>query len=223
MNNQENHSAMKKKLLDKLIVRVYDKHAFCRSHILSILSGLCESNTIPREYLFDIFKKACDRIKDVSAHVRKKAIQLLIITMQYYYVIYVESQKQSETRKFLSLEKVEKDLSINKLQEEDIVNGMAEIEESIKQVKDPLNPELQELQADLKALKKKNEMCATMRRCLQEYKEVLQAVQEIAPNLEMLLGSKNVGDVLETIKLLTFLHKTNIESCKVLFNNSPSF
>lgn len=215
MSNLENHNVMKKKLLDKLILRVYDKHAFCRSHILGILSNLCEENTIPRDYLFDIFKKACDRIKDVSAHVRKKAIQLLTITMKYYYVIYVESQKQIESKKFLSKEKIEKDLNNNKMEEADIKNGILELEETLKEITDPLKPEIQEIQADIKALKRKYDHCMNMRKCLQEYKEILVSVEEICPNLEVLLGSKNIGDVVETIKLLTFLHKTNIESSKV--------
>ena len=215
MNNLENHNAMKKKLLDKLLLRVYDKHAFCRSHILGILSGLCEGNTVPRDYLFDIFKKACDRIKDVSAHVRKKAIQLLMITMQYYFAIYVESQKQIEIKKFLSKEKIEKDLNNNKMEEADIKNGIAELEESLKEIIDPLKPELQEIHADIKALKRKHEHCMNMRKCLQEYREMLVSIEEICPNLEVLLGSKNIGDVVETIKLLTFLSKTNVESSRV--------
>ena len=215
MNNQENHIIMKKKLLDKLILRVYDKHAFCRSHILGVLSSLCESNTVPRDYLFEIFTKACDRIKDVSAHVRKKAIQLLTITMHYYFVIYVESQKQIDKKKFLTKEKIEKDLNNNRLEEGDIKQGISELEESLKQIDDPLKPEINEIQTDIKSLKRKLEQCLNMRKCLQEYKDILLAIEGICPNLEVLLGSKNIGDVSETIKLLTFLHKTNIESSKV--------
>jgi len=215
MNNQENHIIMKKKLLDKMILRVYDKHAFCRSHVLGVLSNLCEANTVPRDYLFEIFKKACDRIKDVSAHVRKKTIQLLTITMRYYYVIYVESQKQIENKKFLSKERIEKDLNDNRLEEADIKQNLFELEESLKKIDDPLKPEVNEIQADIKALKRKLEQNMNMRKCLQEYKEILLSIEEICPNLEILLGSKNIGDVVETIRLMTFLFKTNIESSKV--------
>jgi len=140
---------------------------------------------------------------------------LLTITMKYYYVIYVESQKQIESKKFLSKEKIEKDLNNNKMEEADIKNGILELEETLKEITDPLKPEIQEIQADIKALKRKYDHCMNMRKCLQEYKEILVSVEEICPNLEVLLGSKNIGDVVETIKLLTFLHKTNIESSKV--------
>lgn len=217
MNNQENHIMMKKKLLDKLIPRVYDKHAYCRSHILGVLSSLCEGNTVPRDYLFEIFKKACDRIKDVSAHVRKKAIQLIIITMQYYYLLFVESQKQIEIKKFLTKERLDKDLNNSRLEESEIKQGLMELEESLKQIEDPLNPQINEIQADIKSLKRKHEQCLNMRKYLQEYKEILLAIDEICPNLEILLGSKNIGDVLETIKLITYLYRNNIESSKVIF------
>lgn len=217
MNNQENHITMKKKLLDKLILRIYDKISFCRSHVLGVLSSLCEGNTIPRDYLFQIFKKACERIKDVSAHVRKKAIQLLMITMHYYYVIYVESQKQIEVKKFLSKEKIEKDLNNSKLEEVDIKQEITELEESLKKIEDPLNPQINEIQADTKALKRKLDQCLTMRKYLHEYLEILLNIEEICPNLEILLGSKNLGDVIETIRLFTFLFRTNIESSKVIF------
>lgn len=65
---------MKNKLLDKLIQRVYDKNAFARTYVLGVLSQLCEDNVIPLEYLKPILQVACDRIKDVSALVRRKAI-----------------------------------------------------------------------------------------------------------------------------------------------------
>ncbi len=51
---QENHKNMKKKLLERLIQRVYDKHAFCRSNVLGILANLCEENTIPRNFLLEV-------------------------------------------------------------------------------------------------------------------------------------------------------------------------
>lgn len=65
---------MKKKLLDRLIHRVYDKHAHGRTHVLGILASLCEENVVPVDFLQPILKVACDRIRDVSANVRKKAI-----------------------------------------------------------------------------------------------------------------------------------------------------
>ena len=54
---------MKKRLLDKLLKRIYDKHAFARSHTLGTLASLCKENFIPLDYIDPIFHKACDRIK----------------------------------------------------------------------------------------------------------------------------------------------------------------
>lgn len=81
----------KKKLLDTLITRIFDKHAYCRSCVLGVLGDLCSENVVPKDYLMPILKCGCDRMKDASAHVRKKAITLLYMVMKYYRVIFVES------------------------------------------------------------------------------------------------------------------------------------
>lgn len=73
----ENHDKAKEKILDALVQRIYDKHAFCRSHVLNVFIELCQANLIPQSYLFPLIGCACDRIKDTSANVRRKAIILL--------------------------------------------------------------------------------------------------------------------------------------------------
>lgn len=214
-NFQENHLNMKKKLLERLIQRVYDKHAFCRSHSLGLLANLCENNTIPRDFLMEVFKKACDRIKDVSANVRKRAIQLLTITVQYYYVIFVESQKQMNSKKFLTKLDLEKDISENKTMEEELRISLEEIEKNMMKIEDPLNEEINDMHSELNSLKRKLEQTLNLRKYLVEYRDILIEIDEICPNLEQLLGSKNIGDIQETVRLLTFMNKFNIESSKV--------
>lgn len=53
-NNAENHLKARKKLIDTLLTRCYDKNSFCRSHVLSCFSDLCENNVIPKDYLMKI-------------------------------------------------------------------------------------------------------------------------------------------------------------------------
>ena len=75
--NVEHHDKARKKLIDTLLTRIYDKNSFCRSHVLFIFSDLCENNVIPKEYLMTLLKFACDRMKDTSVFVRKRTIILL--------------------------------------------------------------------------------------------------------------------------------------------------
>ena len=50
----ENHNVVKKKLLETLLRRVYDKNAYSRSETMEILCDLCEKNCIPQEFLQDV-------------------------------------------------------------------------------------------------------------------------------------------------------------------------
>ncbi len=66
-----------------LINRVYDKHAFCRAHVilkkfnlkvLGVIIDLCDNNCIPMEYIKKMFKIAIGRTKDIGAIVRRRAL-----------------------------------------------------------------------------------------------------------------------------------------------------
>jgi hypothetical protein len=69
---------MKLNLLDKLIERVYDKHAHSRSCVLGVLSDLCQENVIPMETLGSLLKIAADRVI---------LITLNLITVYLSYII----------------------------------------------------------------------------------------------------------------------------------------
>ncbi|KRX04791.1 hypothetical protein PPERSA_06425 [Pseudocohnilembus persalinus] len=47
-----------------------------------------------------------------------------------------------------------------------------------------------------------------------QYSNFIEVVDILVPNLVQMLGSKNTGDVLETIRLLTQLKRFNIESAQ---------
>lgn len=55
-------------------MRLYDKHAYARLHTLDIISELVEKNLMSYNLLKLFLGKAIERIKDLSAFVRKKAI-----------------------------------------------------------------------------------------------------------------------------------------------------
>lgn len=64
--SQEQDSATisqnKRKLLDILMKRLYDKNSYCRGTALDVLSMLFNENSIPIEFLHPILKQCCERV-----------------------------------------------------------------------------------------------------------------------------------------------------------------
>lgn len=71
----------KEKFITTFLQRIYDKHSFCRSHVLGVLGQLVSDKTVDKKYLVLLLKAGIDRVKDISINVRKKALQLLNTTI----------------------------------------------------------------------------------------------------------------------------------------------
>lgn len=110
---------------------------------------------------------------------------------------------------------LKKEINENKQEEEDKRKSLEDVEQEMLNTSELSNENLEELQGIQNGLKRKLEQIVNLRKYLLEYREILEDIKEICPNLEQLLGSKNQFDVLETMKLLTFMFKCNIESSKV--------
>ncbi|KRX03620.1 Armadillo-type fold [Pseudocohnilembus persalinus] len=215
-NNADNHLKQKKKLLDTLISRIYDKHAFCRSAVLQVLSDLCEENTIPVDYLQHLLRSGCDRIKDVSANVRKRAIYLITMVIKYYYLIFVQSKKDN-TDKFQSKSVIQNDLKFALKDKQEFIQVVKEIEDQLDNIREDTEENeriFEQLQQRRKQFKRKLEAINQLESTLKEYLEMITTIEEVTPLLTQLLGSKSTNDVLESIRLFLFLHKTNIECSK---------
>jgi hypothetical protein len=52
----------KRKLLDILMKRLYDKNSYCRGTTVDVLSMLFNENSIPIEFLHPILKNCCERV-----------------------------------------------------------------------------------------------------------------------------------------------------------------
>lgn len=127
-DDSESHEKAREKILDALLQRVYDKHAFCRSHVLGTLVDLCTANLVPQTYLSQLLESACDRIKDTSANVRRKAIQLLQKVVEYYSIVFVKSQNRT---KFLTDEEIEREASFNSAEKQELLMEVRTIEVSL--------------------------------------------------------------------------------------------
>ena len=170
----EMHSNMKNKLLSKLMSRMIDKHAFGRSFTLNLLIQLCEENVIPVDILQDLLKESCTRIKDASAHVRKKALQLLNIIIKIYYSIFVESQNNNS---FMSEESLDEEYKKQKQEIEELQEEIQKIEEDLNKVSD--EEMFEQLQAEKNSLKRKIDVCTKTEKKILQYKNVLESFKNV--------------------------------------------
>lgn len=88
------------KLFACLEMRLYDKHAYARLHTLDIISELVERNLLPYNLLKVFLSKSIEKIKDISAFVRKKALQLVQRIIISYQMIYTTDKS---SYKFVSI------------------------------------------------------------------------------------------------------------------------
>ena len=64
-------------------------------------------------------------------------------------------------------------------------------------------------------MKRRLDICIQIQNKFRDYSSFVKAITQIIPNLISLLGSKNINDVIETIKLLVALNKSNIQASEV--------
>ncbi|KAL4489279.1 hypothetical protein ABPG72_006343 [Tetrahymena utriculariae] len=217
--NEESKIKQKEKLLDRLIDRVYDKHAYSRAQVLTILADLCENNAIPPQFLPQILKAAISRTRDVGAIVRRKALQLISRVVNYYVYIY----QTNKDGKFITKEQVIKEIKKLDMQNLSCAEQLEKIEERLREItqsEDPaelllLQDEIESLTTKQKSVKAQMAQIAQLQSRYQEYQDFLHALDILIPILIQLLGSKSVYDVLETIRLLMYLKKYNITTSEL--------
>ena len=174
--NMKNYENKKLKLLEKLLTRIFDKHAHCRSQALSVLCTLCQENVVPIEFLHPILAGACDRIKDISAFVRRKAIQLLLILVNIYFAVFVKSQNR---KVFMSLEEIENEINFCESDIKDLEKDLREIEDEVKKGEKD-NEEILNLQKDHQELVRKREQSNQVKEKLKDYRQFLTAIDQVS-------------------------------------------
>ncbi len=173
--NQDNQNKTKRKLLDKLLTRIYDKHAFARSHVVGIWIELCQEDVVPKEYLLELLKSSCDRLKDVSAHVRKKSIQLLSVVISIYHKIFVPQTKKS----FIHKDEISKEIQFTLQEKEDIKKQIKRANESAKQLIED-SEEYNEMQNEINSMQKRLEESDKVLALLEEYKQILVLIDSVS-------------------------------------------
>lgn len=179
LDNKESRIKQKTRLLDKLVKRINDKHAFARAHVFKIFIDLCTSNVVPKEYLSVLLRCACERIQDVSANVRKKAIELLNVLVGMYYGIFVENKE----RGFLSKEDLERE---KKYTQSEISNLEAKIKKTKEEMKQFMeeSDEQNELADDLKVMTGRWSHLDNTKKHIEEYLALLAQLEKVIFALE---------------------------------------
>ena len=61
---EDTYKEPREKFLCIFLQRITDKHAYCRSHVLSVLGTLAAKKIVPKKYLPHLMKAGIDRIMD---------------------------------------------------------------------------------------------------------------------------------------------------------------
>jgi hypothetical protein len=195
-DNDDMYKESREKFVTTLLQRIYDKSSFCRNHVLGVLAQLAADKIVEKKYLVLLLKAGIDRVKDVSINVRKRALQLINITVD-----------ELCSREMPELSDIERDIEIAELE----LKTLAEEEEKLKVLIDQADDEerLEDLVSSVKLVKKQLKVTEERQLRLFEEKELIGLINKVMESIRILLGSKADTDVLETIKLFIKLHRLN--------------
>lgn len=174
LDNQDAYKKAKIRLLDKLVKRVNDKNAYSRAHVMKSLVDLCTSNVVPQQYLKVMLQKGCERIKDISANVRKKALELLDKVIRIYYNIFVGNVDSG----FMSSSEIQRQQQFNSEEEEDARRQISAIEEKARSQLRGIE-EYEKLQSDLRIQRRKLESLKTQEEHITEYLHMLNSIEKV--------------------------------------------
>jgi hypothetical protein len=184
-------------------------------------------NVIEPYFYEDLMSVALGRIKDVSINVRKASMSLLEEIIKIKAIFYEVNEKKGDG--FLSNKAIDVELdNLNKVFKEhsDAADKVKEdikalrlqfVEENPDSNKDEINDKLKE---DAKFIELKEQYDKHMKNKTDQedfidfyngYKSLLSSLESSVPLLTQLLGSKTQSDIIESIKLLTYLQKMKIE------------
>jgi len=223
---RNNYQKTKDKLLRILLRRIYDKTSFVRKEVLNCFKIMIVKNVIDTYFYEDLMSVALGRIKDVSINVRKAAMSLLEEIIKIKAIFY--EIKETKGGGFMAKWDVERELNnLDKLLKENVeksnsIKGeikilrMKFVDENPDSNKEDIN---EKLTADPAFLELKDQYDKVSKYKVDHdefvdfyegYVSLLSSLESSVPLLTQLLGSKTQSDIVESIKLLTYLQKMNI-------------
>ena len=224
---RNNYQKTKDKLLRILLRRIYDKASYVRKEVLNCFKLMIVKNTIEPYFYEDLMSVALGRMKDQSINVRKASMSLLEEIIKIKAIFYEVNEKKGDG--FASKATIDSEISSIMKIVDQAKESSENIKEQIKLLRiellnkmpDATKEEINEkLKADSEFLKLKEQYDNSMKQkagnedfieFYNGYKSLITSLESSVPLLTQLLGSPTASDVIESIKLLTYLQKMKIE------------
>ena len=224
---RSNYQKTKDKLLRILLRRIYDKTSYVRKEVLNCFRLLIPKNVIESYFYEDLMEIALSRIKDWTINVRKAAMGLLEEIVKTKATFYEVNEKKGDG--FMSKKTIDEEIANFDKLIADNAKWIDDIKNEIKNLKviytdehpeinkeeineglknDPRFIELKEKYDKIQKVKTDQE---DFREFYLGYKTLIVSLENSVPLLTQLLGSKNQADIIESVKLLTYLQKMKIE------------
>jgi condensin complex subunit 1 len=204
-------STTKQSLLDTLEARFYDVTSYTRSKVLQTWSYLAEQRAIPPSRLVSVIQNAVKRLKDKAAQVRKSAIQLITMLMQYN-IFSPELRLAEFEAKFVgNAEKLKRLCDVLELAG---VTVSGESQEEDKMEEEEKNKSKTKKNGDSKSVDETEEEMQKQKKICEFYEKAvgfIRSIHEGIPVLCQLLGSNNATDVLESIEFFVVASKFSIQ------------
>ena len=222
VNIRTNLIKSKELFTECLFKRVYDKSSFCRAKVLKMLEKVCLSNAISPLNLLRLLNITAGRLKDEKSVVRKKALSLIGQIIIMYTIVF-------QTKTLMTIDEINTEINnyellikeesnkITKIQKELVEISQkpeenkrkSNMENDNQMIKDQQIKKRKQSIEEISESKTKHQMTLDH---LVDYKKVITKIEEIVPFIIQLLGSKNLGDVQESITLMLILNNLGVKS-----------
>ncbi|CAI2367540.1 unnamed protein product [Moneuplotes crassus] len=222
-----NYQKTKEKLLKILLRRVFDKTSFVRKEVLNCFKLMVVKNNIEPYFYSELIAMNLGRMKDQSINVRKAAMSLFEEIIKIKAIFYEINEKDGVG--FDNIKKIDENiLSIAKIVSEH-KTSTDKLKDDIKALriefcnkypeesKEAINEKLKadekfiELKEKYDSVQKQKALNEDFIEFYEGYKELILSLESSVPLLTQLLGSPHSSDVIESIKILTYLQKMKIE------------
>lgn len=223
-DTMEHHKKTKQNFIVMLFERIYDKSSHCRKTVLQCFAKLVENNCLEYPDYLKLIKEAYLRLQDEKSSVRKIALSLCNSLIGIYpslfkqpcYLSYSEIDKvlSETTNAKLMIEKEINKLKNSKPQKSANKSKNTMDVEEVNENNNDENMDI-DIKTKIEELEPKKDNLNNIIDLFSEYKEMVNLIDKIVEIAILLLGSKNLSDIIEAINLFVSLKKLNIQSANL--------
>lgn len=212
----ELEEAVLRQLVRLMLARVLDGNAHSRSHVMRHLAECVRRKVgVVRRAatMEEVLELSCARVVDKSPHVRRAALQLLEVVVEYFGELYrVQSKGESRMLTGGEAERKVQALAQRRLA---LLEECSELERLLCgdefNVKIELESDLNQIEPRLEQLKEALERNAEEEKFVGKYVRFLQLLAEALPNVRRLFFSRSTPEAMEAVRLVVLLHQLQLE------------